>query len=75
MPLFRKNNEDDEYEIDPEVTDYLSDMNDHLERIESLLTETVNQGDKQVEFLSRLVTLFESAAREAREARNGNPDH
>lgn len=56
----------DELEVEPETDDYLSDLLATMERVETHLNELVNQGDKQVEFLSRLVTLFEGAAREAR---------
>ena len=48
-----------------DVVNYLSDIYDRIEVIESHLSEIVNQGDAQVEFLSRLVTLFESAMKEA----------
>jgi hypothetical protein len=57
-----------EYEEDEELvadaTVYLSDILDSQKRTEELMNEIVNQGDKQVEFLSRLVTLFEGLARE-----------
>lgn len=43
--------------------DYLSDILDGQKHIEEMLNELVNQGDKQVEFLSRLVTLFEGLAK------------
>ena len=46
-----------------DVTNYLSDILDAQKAIELSLVELVNQGDRQVEFLSRLVTLFESAAK------------
>lgn len=58
--------------LDPDdaddVTNYLSDILDSQKRVEELVNEMVNQGDKQVEFLSRLLTLFESLARESRNA-------
>lgn len=57
-------------EDNEDVTNYLSDILATMERIDTSINELVNQGDKQVEFLSRLVTLFESAAREARNARD-----
>ena len=58
-----------DYDGEPEeVTNYLSDIFDSVRAIETNLQELVNQGDRQVEFLSRLVTLFESAARESRNA-------
>lgn len=60
---------------DEEVNDWLSDIFRVVEAIEKNHQELVNQGDKQIEFLSRLVTLFEGAAREAKEARkNVNPE-
>lgn len=54
-------------EDDEDVANYLSELLQVNESIEKHLLELVNQGDRQVEFLSRLVTLFESAAREARQ--------
>lgn len=56
----------DNSEVADYLADYLSDILDTLRPIEASLIELVNQGDKQVEFLSRLVTLFEGLAREPR---------
>lgn len=51
-----------------EASSYLSDIFDCLRQIEAGQNELINQGDKQVEFLSRLVTLFEGLAKEQRNA-------
>jgi hypothetical protein len=48
---------------DEEVTNYLSDILTQERHIGEMLNEMVNQGDKQVEFLSRLVTLFEGLSK------------
>lgn len=69
MPFFGRT-QDEAFDDEPEsedVANYLSELLQVNESIEKHLLELVNQGDRQVEFLSRLVTLFESAAREARQ--------
>jgi hypothetical protein len=50
-------------EDDSSQCDYLSDILVVQRQIEESMNELINQGDKQVEFLSRLVTLFEGLAR------------
>jgi hypothetical protein len=58
----------DENETDETVVDHLYDILTTMERTEKLITELVNQGDKQVEFLSRITTVFERMEKAIREA-------